>query len=77
MSRRRNDGRYVFAPLADSSAEPTGRRFDAGGMTAYLVIQHSDDGFMPESDAYGRTTSSRSTVSTTPRAGRRPIAPAR
>lgn len=48
----RSDGCVRVLSVRDSSAEPTGLIFDASGTTAYLVIQHSDDGLMPEVDGY-------------------------
>ena len=39
--------------VEDSSAEPTGFIFDASGRTAYVTIQHSNDGNMPAVDGYG------------------------
>jgi hypothetical protein len=38
--------------VKDSSAEPTGFLFTDDGCTAYVSIQHSDDGLMPDFDGY-------------------------
>ena len=38
--------------VKDSSAEPTGFVFSPDGTTAYVSIQHSNDGNMPQLDGY-------------------------
>lgn len=48
----KSDGCVRILSVRDSSAEPTGLIFDASGTTAYLAIQHSDDGLMPDVDGY-------------------------
>lgn len=47
------DGCIRILSVKDTSAEPTGFAFSADGMTAYVVIQHSDDTNMPKVDDYG------------------------
>ena len=49
----KSDGCVKILSVADSSAEPTGFIFDASGRTAYVTIQHSNDGNMPAVDGYG------------------------
>jgi secreted PhoX family phosphatase len=49
----RTDGCIRILTVKDTSAEPTGFIFSADGMTAYVSIQHSDDGNMPKFDDYG------------------------
>ncbi|MCP9453547.1 MAG: hypothetical protein NNA23_12785, partial [Nitrospira sp.] len=46
------DGCIKILSVKDSSAEPTGFKFTADGKTAYLSIQHSNDGLMPLYDDY-------------------------
>lgn len=48
----KTDGCVKMLSVKDSSAEPTGFMFSADGRTAYVVIQHSDDGLMPLVDDY-------------------------
>lgn len=75
----KSDGCVRVMSVRDSSAEPTGLIFSADGATAYLVIQHSDDGLMPEIDGYGTDDIVKITGfdSIAPRAGRRATAPTR
>jgi hypothetical protein len=47
-----SDGCVRVLSVKDSSAEPTGFLFAPDGCTAYLSIQHSDDGLMPLFDDY-------------------------
>jgi secreted PhoX family phosphatase len=49
----KTDGCIKILSVKDSSAEPTGFMFSADGMTAYLVVQHSDDDNMEDVDDYG------------------------
>lgn len=49
----KTDGCVKILSVKDSSAEPTGFMFSADGRTAYLSIQHSRDGLMPQVDNYG------------------------
>ena len=49
----KSDGCIRTMSVKDTGAEPTGLIFDASGRTAYLSIQHSDDGAMPKVDDYG------------------------
>lgn len=46
------DGCVKFFSVVDTSAEPTGFMFDETGLTAYVVIQHSDDAEGTEFDGY-------------------------
>ena len=48
----KTDGCVKIVSVKDSSAEPTGFKFTADGKTAYLAIQHSNDGKMPRVDDY-------------------------
>jgi hypothetical protein len=48
----KTDGCIKILSVKDSSAEPTGFKFTADGKTAYLSIQHSNDGLMPLYDDY-------------------------
>ena len=48
----KSDGCVKILSVKDSSAEPTGFIFSEDGTTAYLSIQHSDDGLMPKYDDY-------------------------
>jgi hypothetical protein len=48
----KTDGCIKVLTVKDSSAEPTGFIFSADGTTAYLSIQHSNDGLMPKVDDY-------------------------
>lgn len=48
----KTDGCVKILSVKDTSAEPTGFKFSADGMTAYLSIQHSDDSNMPKVDDY-------------------------
>ncbi len=48
----KTDGCVKILSVKDSSAEPTGFKFTADGRTAYLAIQHSNDGKMPKFDDY-------------------------
>lgn len=48
----KTDGCVKILSVKDSSAEPTGFLFAADGKTAYLSIQHSNDGNMPLYDDY-------------------------
>jgi len=48
----KSDGCLKIISVKDSSAEPTGFKFSADGRTAYLSIQHSNDGLMPKIDDY-------------------------
>ena len=48
----KTDGCVKILSVKDSSAEPTGFKFTADGRTAYLSIQHSNDGFIPKLDDY-------------------------
>ena len=48
----KSDGCLKIISVKDSSAEPTGFKFSADGRTAYLSIQHSNDGLMPKFDDY-------------------------
>ena len=48
----KTDGCVKILSVKDSSAEPTGFLFDDSGTTAYVSIQHSDDGLMPMVDGY-------------------------
>ena len=48
----KTDGCIHILTVKDQSAEPTGFAFSADGKTAYLSIQHSDDGLMPLVDDY-------------------------
>ncbi len=52
----KSDGCVKILSVKDSSAEPTGFKFDASGETAYLAIQHSDDTNMPLVDTNGDGT---------------------
>jgi hypothetical protein len=49
----KTDGCVKILSVKDTSAEPTGFMFSADGKTAYVSIQHSNDGNMPEVDDYG------------------------
>lgn len=46
----KTDGCIKILSVTDSSAEPTGFKFAGDGRTAYLSIQHSNDGKMPMVD---------------------------
>ena len=46
------DGCVKMLSVKDSTAEPTGFMFSADGRTAYVAIQHSNDGNMPKLDDY-------------------------
>lgn len=48
----KSDGCVKMLSVKDSSAEPTGFKFSADGKTAYVAIQHSNDGSMPLFDSY-------------------------
>lgn len=48
----KSDGCVKMLSVKDSSAEPTGFLFSADGKTAYLSIQHSNDGLMPQVDGF-------------------------
>lgn len=48
----KTDGCVKILSVKDSSAEPTGFMFSADGTTAYVSIQHSNDGNMPLLDDY-------------------------
>ncbi len=48
----KTDGCVKILSVKDSSAEPTGFIFTGDGSTAFVSIQHSDDGFMPSVDGY-------------------------
>lgn len=48
----KSDGCMKILSVKDSSAEPTGFIFDSTGTTAYLSVQHSNDGNMPLFDGY-------------------------
>jgi hypothetical protein len=48
----KTDGCVKILSVRDTSAEPTGFLFDASGTTAYVSIQHSNDGLMPMVDGY-------------------------
>jgi Bacterial protein of unknown function (DUF839) len=48
----KSDGCVKILSVKDTSAEPTGFKFTADGRTAYLSIQHSNDGLMPKFDDY-------------------------
>ena len=48
----KSDGCIKILSVKDSSAEPTGFMFSADGKTAYVAIQHSRDGLMPQVDDY-------------------------
>ena len=48
----KTDGCVKILSVKDSTAEPTGFKFTANGRTAYLSIQHSNDGKMPKFDDY-------------------------
>ncbi len=48
----KSDGCIRILSVKDSSAEPTGFLFSNDGETAYVSIQHSNDGNMPEFDGY-------------------------
>lgn len=50
---RKSDGCVKVLSVVDSSAEPTGFTFTADGRRAFLSIQHSSDGNMPQVDDYG------------------------
>lgn len=48
----KTDGCVKILSVRDSSAEPTGFMFSADGLTAYVSIQHSNDGNMSKVDDY-------------------------
>ena len=48
----KTDGCVKILSVKDSSAEPTGFKFSGDGRTAYLSIQHSNDGQMLKVDDY-------------------------
>ncbi len=48
----KSDGCVKILSVKDSSAEPTGFIFTPDGRTAYVSIQHSNDGLMPLVDGY-------------------------
>ncbi len=48
----KTDGCVKILSVKDTSAEPTGFKFTADGRTAYLSIQHSNDGLMPKFEDY-------------------------
>lgn len=48
----KSDGCIKILSVKDSSAEPTGFKFSADGKTAYLSIQHTNDGNMSLVDDY-------------------------
>jgi secreted PhoX family phosphatase len=48
----KTDGCVKIPSVKDSSAEPTGFMFSADGLTAYVSIQHSNDGNMTKVDDY-------------------------
>jgi hypothetical protein len=48
----KSDGCIKVLSVKDTSAEPTGFIFSADGSTAYVSIQHSDDGLTPMVDDY-------------------------
>ena len=48
----KTDGCVKILSVKDTTAEPTGFKFTADGRTAYLSIQHSNDGLMPKFDDY-------------------------
>ncbi|MFQ5432984.1 MAG: alkaline phosphatase PhoX [Nitrospinota bacterium] len=48
----KSDGCIKVLSVKDSSAEPTGFIFSPDGKTAYVNIQHSNDGLMPMYDDY-------------------------
>ena len=48
----KTDGCVKILSVKDTSAEPTGFKFSADGKTAYLSIQHSNDGLMQKFDDY-------------------------
>ena len=48
----KTDGCVKILSVKDTSAEPTGFKFTTDGRTAYLSIQHSNDGLMPKFDDY-------------------------
>jgi secreted PhoX family phosphatase len=48
----KTDGCVKMLSVRDSSAEPTGFIFSPDGSTAYVSIQHSNDGNMPGVDGY-------------------------
>lgn len=48
----KTDGCVKILSVRDTSGEPTGFKFAADGRTAYLSIQHSNDGLMPKFDDY-------------------------
>ena len=49
----KTDGCVKILSVKDSSAEPTGFFFTADGRTAFVSIQHSNDGLMTKLDDYG------------------------
>lgn len=49
----KSDGCVKILSVKDTSAEPTGFFFTPDGKTAYVSIQHSEDGNMPLEDDYG------------------------
>ena len=49
----KSDGCVKILSVRDSSAEPTGFKFDKSGEVAYFAIQHSDDTNMPLVDTDG------------------------
>lgn len=49
----KSNGCVKILSVKDSSAEPTGFFFAADGRTAFVSIQHSNDGLMPKLDDYG------------------------
>jgi len=48
----KSDGCVKMLSVKDTSAEPTGFIFSPDGQTAYVSIQHSNDGNMPLVDGY-------------------------
>ncbi len=48
----KSDGCIKVLSVKDSSAEPTGLIFTEDGKTAYLSIQHTNDGNMPDYDGF-------------------------
>lgn len=54
---RQPDGRYAdcarLLAVRDASAEPTGLLLHPDGRRAWLSLQHSQDGAMPQEDGYG------------------------
>jgi hypothetical protein len=48
----KSDGCVKILSVKDTSAEPTGFLFTDDGRTAYVSIQHSNDGLMPLVDGY-------------------------